>query len=122
MQMTNYKLSFEEMRSLMLFLRDVDWDVLTKDNMVLAKFIHDTSKNIYEKLEKRGLRIILDNKRINKPVKFSFSDLEMLSISLLAKHPHENSHINMVINKILLKLPIEVINVLTPIKNEKSID
>lgn len=121
MQMTSYKLDFYELQSLMLFLRDFDWDSLISGNPIIAKFTYDTCKILYENLKKRGLRL-LTKKRTNKPIKIGFSDLEMLSISILAKFPHESPHINMVINKLLLELPIEVINILNPIQNEKSID
>ncbi len=121
MQMTSYKLSFNEMGSLMLFLRDVDWDILKNNNQLITKFIYDTCRDMYENLEKRGLRI-LANKRMDKPVKISFSDLEMLSISLLAKYPHGNACISSVVNKVLLELPVEVIHVLNPIKNEQTVD
>jgi hypothetical protein len=109
------------MRSLMLFLRDYNWQKLIGENRVLAKFIYDTCRCMYSDLEKRGLRII-EGKRMEKPVKYSFTDLELLSISLMAKHPHDNAHINMVINKLLLELPIEIINVLNPKEHEQSVD
>ena len=121
MQMTSFKLDFYEMQSLMLFLRDFDWDILKSSNQVIAKFSYDTCKILYEKLKKRGLRM-LTYKKTNKPVKIDLSDMEMLSISILAKYPHDSSHINMVINKLLLELPIEVINILNPSTHEKSID
>lgn len=121
MQMTSFKLDFYEMQSLMLFIRDFDWEMHKPGNQVVAKFTYDTCKTLYENLKKRGLRM-LTYKKTSKPVKVELSDLEMLSISILAKYPHESSHINMVINKLLLELPIEVINVLNPHKNEKSIN
>lgn len=121
MQVTSYKLDFYELQSLMLFLRDFDWDLLKSGSQVVTKFTYDTCKILYENLKKRGLRL-LAIKRTNKPVKIEFTDLEMLSISILAKFPHDSSHINMVINKLLLELPVEVINVLNPIQHEKSID
>jgi hypothetical protein len=105
------------MRSLMLFLRDFDWNLFISEDKILAKFIYDTCRSMYVNLEKRGLRIIA-NKRMDKPVKITFSDLELLSISLMAKYPHDNAHINMVVSKLLLELSIEIINVLNPPKNE----
>jgi predicted nucleotide-binding protein (sugar kinase/HSP70/actin superfamily) len=121
MQMTTFNLDFYEIQSLMLFLRDFDWNLLKNSNQVVAKFTYDTSKTLYENLKKRGLRM-LSYKKTNKPVKIGLTDLEMLSISILAKYPHESAHINMVINKLLLELPIEVINILNPPAHEKSID
>lgn len=121
MQTTSFKLDFYEMQSLMLFLRDFDWDLLKTSNQIVAKFTYDTCKALYENLKKRGLRM-LSCKKINRPVKICFSDLEMLSISIMAMYPHDSSHINMVINKLLLKLPIEVINILNSPSHEKSID
>lgn len=121
MQKTSLKLDFYELQSLMLFLRDFDWEVLNKGNRVVAKFTYDTCKALYESLKKRGLRM-LTYKKTGKPVKIEFSDLEMLCFSILAKYPHESSHINMVMNKLLLELPIEIINVLNPPTNEKSIN
>lgn len=121
MQKTSFKLDFYEMQSLMLFLRDFEWNVLKSGNPIVAKYAYDTCRLLYENLKKRGLRM-LSIKKTNKPVRIELSELEMLSLSILAKYPHESSHINMVINKLLLELPIEVINVLNPPKHEKSID
>jgi len=111
-KMVGYKLTFHELRCLMLFLRDYEWEkILKKDNLVLDKYIYDTCSCLYQTLEKRCLQL-LASKQINRSVKQSFSELELLSISILAKFPHERNEINSVINKILLELPIEVINVL----------
>lgn len=121
MQKTNYKLSFDEMRSLMLFLRDYDWSKSLHENPVLTKYIYDTCRLMYANLEKRGLRIIA-NKRMEKSIVLSFSDLELLSISIMAKFPHENPHISMVINKLMLDLPIDIINLLSKQNHEKSIN
>ena len=120
MQRTSYKLSFEEVRGLMLFLRDTDWEILRDENRVQARFIYDTCMALYARLEKLLLRK-LKNKKRDIPCKVSLSGLESLSISILARHPHENARINSVINKLLLETPIEVINILNPANHEKSI-
>lgn len=116
--MTSFHLNYEDIQSLLVFLRDYSWETIT-GRQVLSKYLYDTCGRLYTKLTKCKQQAELLNKQYNT-VKVSFNDLELLSVMLLSRSNKQHFTVKTTIDKILLDVPIEVINILESIYYEKS--
>ena len=116
METTKYKLNLQEIHAVMLFLRDYDWKPVLDGDKVVAKYIYNTASQLYNILKKRGLRLV--ESKNDKRVNIALSELEILTIAILAKVEHENHFVKYAINKIIMDMPIEIINVLEKANTE----
>lgn len=107
MKTINYNLSFVELGGILLFMRDFEWKPAVTRNKVLEKYIYDTCKQLYERLEQKGLQLIAE-KKMECSIQIGFSELEVLTISIMSKKQHSNPNVKYSINKIILDLPPEI--------------
>jgi hypothetical protein len=120
MKTINYTLSFVELGGILLFFRDYEWKPAITRNRILEKYIYDTCKLLYERLERKGLQLIAD-KQMESTVEIEFSELEVLTISIMSqKQQHSNPNVKYSVNKIILDLPPEIRKYFEPINHTQS--
>jgi len=113
MKTIRYSLSFVELGGLLLFLRDYEWKPMISRNRILARYIYDTCKQLYERIEKTGLQLIAE-KQMEKSTEVDLTELEVLTIAIMSKRMHSNPNVKYSVNKIIMDLPPEIRNYLEP--------
>lgn len=103
-----YKLNVNELDAITRFIREYDWQPIIDGNKILARYIYDTAKQLYGKLKQNIER----EKEMHLSIEFS--ELEMLTIAILAQREHENQFIQSTINKIIMEIPFEITSILKP--------
>ena len=119
MKTINYNLSFVELGGILLFLRDYKWKPVITRNRILEKYIYDTCKRLYERLEIKGLQLI-ENKQMEGKIEIGLSELEVLTITVMSKKPHSNPNVKYSVNKIILDLPPEIRKYFEPLNHAQS--